>query len=746
MKDQNTPTTEVNETRDPDFQFILTHLLDAYKPILEQDLKNTKTSEELTELVRKHPQSCQDEIALANEIFGKFFTEEVARRLLPVEGRQLLGPIERWRWCFLHIRCCMIFGWLVCRGQRTFRALAYYLFRHFKCVREAVGVPLGETLTDEQRLDFRTLVNALAEAYKPFLTGQLASVEFPYNVPEEVTSGRIDCLEGQDEAAAVFERLLSVQTAPALLGKEAFQAHSRESFFWFCRCWCLCAIRFGCCLARARSAFDVFRCVLDYFICVRNCFRPLIGEIDTPAENACADTTLVPGCSNLVGIPVTGTATGSAFDHYTLTYRWGGGSFVNDAVVYPNCDRPPVHASSATAVAAGVLGYLDVTLLPPGETSFTIALDVFGSGGLHIQVTRDFQIRTTAVEISAAATVKAFVADDPFNPGNPAKLIKTTNTPPTTPELSIGGAFSVTGSAYTVGCNRIMTQFALAATAVSPLVPVPSFPSIPGGAAALIPSPVVYDDNPSHPWQSGCFPVITPNIILNGDLVAEWAANSCVFLGINYTVPKVEPLPFWDSTPLNGRYTIVLETRDRLLPAGPFPGSIAAVDQVTAWIDNRQPVGVLSSIGGISGCGDLHLKNYAGTTADIIGIAWDPPIDPAAPQMAPNDNFGGYNLAFQKNGGGSGTIPVATPGLRVPNVWPLQPPLPGGTLANWDIVSALDGGAGPVPPGSPKIPRGQRCAYVITLSVWDNTHVGDSGSNHSTGPILYAINVINDLP
>jgi hypothetical protein len=49
-------------------------------------------------------------------------------RLLPAQACEMLGPIERWRWCFLHIRCCIIFGWLLCRRQLTFRASNYYFY------------------------------------------------------------------------------------------------------------------------------------------------------------------------------------------------------------------------------------------------------------------------------------------------------------------------------------------------------------------------------------------------------------------------------------------------------------------------------------------------------------------------------------------------------------------------------------------------------------------------------------------
>ncbi len=153
-------------------------------------------------------------------------------------------------------------------------------------------------------------------------------------------------------------------------------------------------------------------------------------------------------------------------------------------------------------------------------------------------------------------------------------------------------------------------------------------------------------------------------------------------------------------------------------------------------------------MGGLVGCGDLRLSDFLTKPAEIRGVAWDPPIDPTAPQKAPNENFGSYSLWFQKNGDplAGGPIPPATPGTRVPNIWP-GPLLPAdeGTLAMWDIVSAIDNGAAPPPPHSPKLQRGTRCAYVFELWVTDTTHVGDSGDHNDVGPVLYALNVINDL-
>jgi hypothetical protein len=311
-----------------------------------------------------------------------------------------------------------------------------------------LGTELGEKLTDDQRQDLQALMRALAAAYKPYLADQAASVEFPLNLPDEIVQGKIDCREGDEDTAAIFERFLTADIAPALLGKQAFEAHVRDPFFRTCRCWCLCAIRFGCCLARARSFIDILYCLLYYFRCVRNCFRRLAAEIDTPQANACVEAIFVGTYSPpFTGIEITGDASGSAFTHYTLRYSWGANPPINEAVVYPDCTRPPANPASADPVAGGTLGYLDVSMLPAGITEFTIYLDVFGSGGLHLAVTRTFEIKTTAVEITAAATVQSLVAQDPFHLGTMIKLIKSVSDPnPAVPEVSIGGALVSPGA------------------------------------------------------------------------------------------------------------------------------------------------------------------------------------------------------------------------------------------------------------------------------------------------------------
>ena len=304
------------ETRNEDFHHVLKALLSAYQPILEQQLDLARNPDELKRQAESRPPNCADEIAEANRIFGRFFSEDVVLRMISSEGRAKLGSVENWRWCLVHLRCCFIFGWLICRGPRTFRAWAYYVYQYWLCIRESLASPVANPPTTVQRQDFEALISALAVAYKPYLTDQLASVEFPAGIPDEVLSGEINCLEGQQDVCAIFERFLTADAAQALLGKEAFATHSKDPNFGFCRCLCLCGICFGCCLARAHNLIDVRECLLFFFRCLEDCFQPLICQITDPVADACVGTTIVSSCGDAVAVQITGTATGSSFDHY----------------------------------------------------------------------------------------------------------------------------------------------------------------------------------------------------------------------------------------------------------------------------------------------------------------------------------------------------------------------------------------------------------------------------------------------
>ena len=159
-----------------------------------------------------------------------------------------------------------------------------------------------------------------------------------------------------------------------------------------------------------------------------------------------------------------------------------------------------------------------------------------------------------------------------------------------------------------------------------------------------------------------------------------------------WTVPDIVEIGWL--TGATGKYTLLLAVKDT---AGNTYYDIQRV-----WVDNDNVIAQITSIGGLGACLDLKLSTFKGTTCEIRGFAWDRAIRAVDPQAAPNDNFGGYSMSYQKNGGAGGAIAVATPGVRVPSVWAEVAPMADGTLANWNIIADLDfGGPGPVPPGSP---------------------------------------------
>src|SRR5271170_5853423 len=237
------------ELNNPDFQAVLKALLSVYQPILQQQLNLANDPVELQKQSEATAsRTCAQEFKEAYAMFERFHTEETALQLLPDQAKELLGPIEQWRWCLQHTLCCVVFGWLVCRWPRSFRGYAYYLYEYWKCVREVVGSPVNDPPTAEQREEFQTLVHVLAEAFKPYLSDQLAAVEFPDGIPDDVIAGKVDCFIDERDPCIIFERLLTTEAAKALLGRAAFEKASQQKFFRFCRSWCLCSICFGCCL------------------------------------------------------------------------------------------------------------------------------------------------------------------------------------------------------------------------------------------------------------------------------------------------------------------------------------------------------------------------------------------------------------------------------------------------------------------------------------------------------------------
>src|SRR6266511_1246140 len=448
------------EIRDEDFQFALKELLAAYEPLLSEDLERARAPEELQKEALEHPPTCEDELQLAERIFDRFFTEEVAQRLLPAEGREQLGPIEQWQWCIRHIRCCIIFGWLVCRGPRTFRAFGYYLFRYWLCVRRALGdAPIERPLNDAEREDFASLLRALAGAYKPYLTDQLATVEFPLGLPDEIIGGKIDCQEGEEEAAAVFERLLSVDVAPALLGRKAFEEHRNDPSFWFCRCWCLCAIRFGCCLARARTLLDVLRCLRFYRRCLRECFQPLRCVITAPTECAVEQYGLLPSVSPIAtALQIEGAATGSS------------------------------------PVVGGVLGWLDTSLL--ASDTYEIRVCVYSQQTGRTCCCSQFTLFKRQVWIDGVTNIPAPVSMA-TPPGPYDSTAPVVNVTPGGTVVPVGGPITVTGTAWVGDCQdrKIKCVDLRAAVGWLPGPDDPGFgATLPQYTIPMLPAPICYDD------------------------------------------------------------------------------------------------------------------------------------------------------------------------------------------------------------------------------------------------------------
>jgi hypothetical protein len=711
MADKRTPKSSqadavapaAPELNNPDFQLVLKALLAAYQPVLEQQLALVKNPQELQKQEQAAQPRCADEFAEAYALFRKFLTEDVAQRLLPAQARELLGPIDQWRWCYEHILCCLVFGWLVCRWPRTFRGYAYYLYEYWKCVRQVVGTPVNDPPTEEQRGDFETLVNILAGAFKPYLTDQLASVEYPAAVPEEVIAGTIDCSTDDQEACAIFERLLTVDAARALLGSAAFEKESQESYFWFCRCWCLCSMCFGCCLARARTVKQVVSCLERYSLCLRDCFRPLTCAITSPAPDACAVEQYYAGLG-VWGVEIVGTAAGVSCGHYILEWKnplAPPSAYTQAFIAYPP-PAPPT-GPGACGVVSGPLGYLQ-TFGTPVPTDVEIRLTVFSSqAGQAPCVTEvSFQIFEQRVSIENVGGINV---PDWFDPNSQLIGVPSGPTPPgTTRVLSFGDAMEIAGHAWVGGCsNAQVKRYTLSYQAGfvtnpkagswtqfwevdynSPLeqaqisntymdltgvwqfeqICFPPIPPCPRPVPPFAqPYPIQFDQLSPGSWYSG--------------VESPCSAGPAAPPGQGpYPIDPQLPLApgnIWASQTLptsncySGQYTLLLTVEDT---SGNF-----YYDTQEVWFDNKAVYGEITGILGVAPCAVINLSQIpnAGNCSvvwplAIEGIAYDEYIIEGN-TTSPSDNFGGYCLTLTRQGGSeSGCTPFSlSVALPVPN-------------------------------------------------------------------------------
>jgi hypothetical protein len=773
------------ELNNPDFQVAMKALLDAYQPVLEQQVNLIKNPQDLQKQVQTSQPTCAQEFAEAYALFQKFFTEDVAQRLLPAQARELLGPIDQWRWCYQHIICCLVFGWLVCRWPRTFRGYAYYLYEYWKCVRQVIGNPVNDPPTEEQRRDFETLVNILAGAFKPYLTDQLATVEYPAAVPEEVISGKIDCFTDDQDTCAIFERLLTTDAARALLGSAAFEKQSQQKFFWFCRCWCLCALCFGCCLGRARNIQQVVWCLYRYFLCLRDCFQPIRCDLTAPTGCAEEQPNLPGFTPPEVGLAIVGTAAGAFFDHYTLLWRqttggqtceedgWNNGS--TGLISYPGGG-----STGTIPVVSGTLGWIDTTFLPTGN--YDIRLDVYSASGqdvCHWCIT--FTLFKKLVFISRIAENPGAFVQTPPGPFDENAQIVSSNPAPPGVVVPVGGEVSVWGAAFVGECaNRKIKCFDLRAA-----IDFQVGPEDPGFAATLPlytievigstniysspcgPGPICYDDVPpldqikKRLWRldSGlneltvCWQHVTS---IPGQ---PWFLKPDPFesqIGLPLAV-SAGGCPDPHHRCRSGKYTILLDVTDTTLKH--------YYDTQQVWFDNKPMFdnvhAVFHGLEGLPSCTDLHLnpsQPYIPPGApcnvpwpeNLLGIAYDEYID-EFDLSYPSDNFDYYYLIIYKQTGEFLYVPITIapdplnplhglmrrgqPGVRCEPLPAGGGGCPPGEVVpgqSFDVLTALDmrvfdavcAPSVPAPysiPATFPLPRGTCCGYTFQLYAQDKT-------------------------
>ena len=734
------------EPNDPDFRLVLESLVDAYRPVLEDDLRRAGDLDALVKEADASEPDCEAEIAAAERLFTPFVNEKTALALLPAAARELLGAAENWRGCLLQVRCCIIFGWLLCRRPRNFRLSAYYLYRYWICVRETLGTPVTPgRLTEAERKDLALLVNALAKAYRPYLADELATVDFTAGLPHDLDGGTVDCETGEDETAEIFERLMTVETAQALLGAAAFKERSAQPWFWFCRCWCLCSLRFGCCLARARSLIDVVKCLRFYWACVRECFRPLTCALTGP--DGCVPEQVNVDIPALV-VPIIGTAAGMGFDHYVLEWSKDSLTWHASDFVYPPVP-PGGTTQGTTQVVGGLLAWLNTTLLDAG--TFFVRMAVSGTGNATAGCQIVFSVFKQDVRILGAGGNTALDAPwtDPA-----ARLLDNVPALCTRPsgvfEASFGGGcLEILGSAYVGGCDNLRTK--------GYTLDWKSGYETDCGTGGWTNFWAVDFATPAQQRQINMRTDTS-------DLTASWGPDCLVPVIFPpyclLTDPTARLYPSAWNTLVGGCNISGLVTL-RLTATDTLGGTYC--DTQRLWLDNK-PITALILIDAVPKCADLFISQFA-TPPDcsvpwklpVSGIAYDEYIDETLPLSRPNDNFDYYQVSIEKQGGPSLSIPIPGPGgtcyygtsrvgdpgtrCGVPTVAQII-----GTLATFDL-RAIDpqcqGGLPYTVPDGFATPRGQCCVYIFHLAVYDRTQ-RPCGVNWATAD--WPVKICNDLP
>lgn len=440
-------------------------------------------------------------------------------------------------------------------------------------------------------------------------------------------------------------------------------------------------------------------------------------------------------------VNVSGTAGGSYFSHYTLEIH-NGGSPVTTNVYYPGGG-----GSGSSPVVNGHLGKIDTTSLMDGAYEVVLTVYPLGSGSPKV-CKKTFTLLKAIVYISRVANVPAISDVPALGNANPfdqdAELCL--DVAPDYPKRSFGGKMTIDGSAYIYECpGRKIKKYAIRYAHVTSFGSEPGQPppdaAIPAAFSDMVaPLPLEYlTADHYQPWNRvGPAPI---------NLVNSWKS---ITIG-STTYPKLKSGK-WDSNSAgSGRYSLLLTAEDT---AGHLYHDIQHI-----WLDNHLIEGRIVKFQWLNKetnvweelpeCKDLSMSKYE--KIRIVGLAWDPVIDEAWwPAVAPNDNFGFYNLKFHKQFGSWKDLTLDIPN-RVPAL-PAIPPVPipadadAEELAIWDIT-LLDGGTAPTPyvtAADPLIYRGESCPYTIRLYVRDNSIVDHDHDGHEAWD-FESVKIINDL-
>src|SRR5208282_3584107 len=114
-----------------------------------------------------------------------------------------------------------------------------------------------------------------------------------------------------------------------------------------------------------RSFIDVVWCLVYFFRCLGDCFRPLTCDLTGP--QGCVDEQ-ANALLSTIGVEIDGTAAGLGFSHYILEWSQDGGITWNAT----NFNYPPIPPGGGSQgnipVVAGELAFLATSSMNEGLT------------------------------------------------------------------------------------------------------------------------------------------------------------------------------------------------------------------------------------------------------------------------------------------------------------------------------------------------------------------------------------------